>query len=81
MLLRRIHFCGKTPIELYEWLVVSASATLVSDDSADHLQGSAGWVIAVHDDRVVTGTFPVPGYDPHSYRAKGYGMLSGLLFH
>ena len=80
MLLRRTHLRGHSPHELFHLLSNTPTATLVSDGAADHLQGAAGWVIAIGSNRVATGTLPVAGFDPRSYRAEGYGMLGGLLF-
>ncbi len=80
MLLRRAHFRGYSPIALHHAISRADTVTMVSDGAADHLQGAAGWVIAVSEVRVATGTCPVPGYDPRSYRAEGYGMIAGLLF-
>ena len=80
MLLQRVHFADQSPFDIYNQLSVAYDATLVSDGSANHFQGAAGWVIAIGIVRVVSGQCPVPGFDPRSYRAKGYGMLCGLLF-
>jgi hypothetical protein len=80
ILLRRTHLRGHTPLALFDLLSQSKSSTLVSDGAADHLQGAAGWVISIGSNRVATGTCPVAGFDPRSYRAEGYGMISCLLF-
>ena len=80
MLLQCVHFNHHSPFDIYNQLSVAAQATLVSNGSTGHLQGAAGWVIAIGTLRVVSGQCPVPGFDPRSCRAKGYGMLCGLLF-
>jgi exonuclease III len=80
MLLQRTDFKLQSPHDVYDLLSHSTSSILVSDGAADHLQGSAGWVIAIGSVRVAQGQCPVPGFDPRSYRAEGYGMLCGLLF-
>jgi hypothetical protein len=80
MLLHRIDFKHQTPLALFESLSHGHDIVLVSDGAADHLQGAAGWVLAIGSTRVCTGQLAVPGYDPRSYRAEGYGMIGGLLF-
>jgi hypothetical protein len=80
MLLQRIHFLHQWPFDIHQQLSDAPSATLVSDGGADHFQGSAGWVIAVGNRRIIQGQCLVPGFDPRSYRAEGYGMIGGLLF-
>jgi hypothetical protein len=80
MLLQRVDFQTLTPLEIYDRLSEATSAILVSDGAADHLQGAAGWVVAIGAHRIAKGQCPVPGYDPRSYRAEGYGMIAGLLF-
>jgi hypothetical protein len=61
MLLQRVDFQNLNPLELYDLLSTATSATLVSDGAADHLQGAAGWVIAVGASQIVKGQCPVPG--------------------
>jgi hypothetical protein len=80
MLLQRIHFLNHLPLDIHQKLSNAPSATLVSDEGAGHLQGSAGWIITVGSCRIIRGQCPVPGFDPRSYRAEGYGMIGGLLF-
>jgi hypothetical protein len=80
MLLQRIHFLHQSPFDIHQQLSDAPLATMVSDGDADHFQGSAGWVIAVGNRRIIQGQCPVPGFDPQSYRAEGYGMIGGLLF-
>jgi hypothetical protein len=80
MLLQRVNFQHQTRFDLYDQLSTKSSSTLISNGAADHLQGSTGWIIAIRARRIVRGQCPVPGFDPRSYRAKGYGMLCGLLF-
>jgi hypothetical protein len=80
MLLHQIDFKHQTPLDLFESLSHGQDIVLVSDGAADHLQGAAGWVLAIGSTRVCTGQLAVPGFDPRSYRAEGYDMIGGLLF-
>jgi hypothetical protein len=64
MLLQRIHFLHQSPFDIHQQLSEAPSATLVSNGGANHFQGSAGWVIAVGDRRIIQGQCPVPGFDP-----------------
>jgi hypothetical protein len=66
MLLQRIHFLHQSPFDIHQQLSDAPSATLVSDGGAGHFQGSAGWVIAVGNRRIIQGQCPVPGFDPRS---------------
>jgi hypothetical protein len=79
MLLQRIHFLHQSPFDIHQQLSDAPLATLVSNGGANHFQGSAGWVITVGDRLIIQGQCPVPGFDPRSYRAEGYGMIGGLL--
>jgi hypothetical protein len=67
MLLQRIYFLHQSPFDIHQQLSEAPSATLVSDGGADHFQGSAGWVIAVGNHRIIQGQCPIPGFDPRSY--------------
>jgi hypothetical protein len=55
MLLQRIHFLHQSPFDIHQQLSDAPSATLVSDGGAGHFQGSAGWVIAVGNRRIIQG--------------------------
>jgi hypothetical protein len=80
MLLQGVHLHQQSPFDIYQQLSEAPSATLVSDGGADHFQGSAGWVTAVGNCRIIRGQCPVPGFNPRYYCAEGYGMIGGLLF-
>jgi hypothetical protein len=64
MLLQGIHHLHQSPFDIHQQLSDAPSATLVSDGGANHSQGSAGWVIAVGDRRIIQGQCPVPRFDP-----------------
>jgi hypothetical protein len=80
MLLQCVHFTHQSPFDIYNQLSTADDATLMSDGSINHLQGTTVWVIAIGVICFVRGQCPVPGFDPRSYHAKGYGILCGLLF-
>lgn len=80
LLLRHVHFEGRSPFDIFHSLNQAPSTTLVSNGGADYLRGSAGWVIAIGNVCLIKGQCPVPGFNPWSYQAEGYGMLAGLLF-
>jgi hypothetical protein len=67
MLLQRSHFLHHLPFDIHQQLSNAPSAALVSGRGADHLQGSAGWVIAAGSRQIIQGQCPVPGFDPQSY--------------
>jgi hypothetical protein len=80
MLLQHIAFKDSTPINLFHLVTEATGVILVSDGAADHFQGAAGWVLAIGKDCCMcTCQCPVPGYDPPSYQAEGYGMIGSLL--
>jgi hypothetical protein len=79
MLLQRVNFHSRSPHQLYQALL--RTLLLVSDGGTDGNIGSTGWVIADSlDNRFINGSSSVPGFDPWSYRAEGYAMVSGLSF-
>jgi hypothetical protein len=53
---------------------------LASDGGASPRKGSYGWVLQVGDLPIARGKGAAQGSDPHSFRAEGYGMSSGLLY-
>jgi len=59
----------------------SGKVILVSDGSAPNSQGSFGWILS-HEDgtRLAWCNGAVAGYRSTSYRAEGFGILSGLLY-
>jgi hypothetical protein len=55
--------------------------TACSDGSAITRQGTFGWVIALPDKtRLASGSGPVDGHEPQSFRAEAQGMLSVVCF-
>jgi hypothetical protein len=54
----------------------------VSDGSVRYIsQGSFGWVLSASDgERLATGMGPARGPRPTSFRAKGYALLSLILY-
>jgi hypothetical protein len=67
-------------VELQALLETPASILLASDGSAVPGRGSFGWVVQIGGRIIARGKGPAYGNDPHSFRAEGYGMGSGLLF-
>ncbi len=54
---------------------------LVCDGGAADNMGTFGWIIGTTTGtRLVSGSGPVFGFDPRSYRAETYGCRSGLTF-
>jgi hypothetical protein len=39
-----------------------------------------GWILQIGDTEIVKGKGPAYGDDPRSFRGKGYGMASALLY-
>jgi hypothetical protein len=58
-----------------------SSFTACSDGSAISKQGTFGWVLALPDKtRLASGSGPVDGHEPQSFRAEAQGMLSVVCF-
>ena len=66
--------------ELQEALSTSAPLYLASDGGAAAKKGSYGWVLQAGNPLIAKGKGTAQGQDPRSFRAKGYGMSSGLLY-
>jgi len=73
-----IHF---DPFTIHQMLLESNFA-ITSDGSVRYeTDGAFGWSMSLHNGtRLASAAGPVYGYRPSSYRAEGYGMLSGLRF-
>jgi hypothetical protein len=54
---------------------------LVTDGGAAENMGTFGWIIGTTDGvRLASGSGPVFGFDPRSYRAETYGCRAGMTF-
>jgi hypothetical protein len=54
---------------------------LVTDGGAAANMGTFGWIIGTNDGaRLASGSGPVFGFDPRSYRAETYGCRAGMTF-
>jgi exonuclease III len=54
---------------------------LVTDGGANDSMGTFGWVIGTtNGTRLASGSGPVFGFDPRSYRAETYGCRAGMTF-
>jgi hypothetical protein len=54
---------------------------LVTDGGAAANMGTFGWIIGTNDGaRLASGSGPVFGFDPRSYRAETYRCRAGMTF-
>jgi hypothetical protein len=81
MLLQQVNFHFRSLHQLCQALLHTDTLLLVRDGGADENIRSPGWVIADSlGNRFVNGSSSIPGFDPRSYQAEGYTMVSGLSF-
>jgi exonuclease III len=70
--------------DIYDFCAQATDLTqilLVCDGGAADNMGTFGWIIGTTaGTRLVSGSGPVFGFDPRSYRAETYGCRSGLTF-
>ena len=80
-LLPRIHWYCE---DIYDFCSQAADLSkllLVCDGGAAANMGTFGWIVGtITGTRLASGSGPVFGFDPRSYRAEIYGCRSGLTF-
>jgi hypothetical protein len=69
-----------TEADLLQSIASKETIRIASDGGAIPGRASYGWVIQIGDTQIAKGKGPTFGDDPRSFRAKGYGMASALLY-
>jgi exonuclease III len=80
-LLPRLNWYCQDVFDFCDQAADLSAILLVTDGGAANNMGSFGWIIGtLSGTRLASGSGPVFGFDPRSYRAETYGCRAGMTF-